>query len=92
MLSNPLSVKAYTHREFKFENENTLMASNKFIYCIIYKDEENKMGNILVKSSAIYLTARVGEEEGARKIQLLPLSDNMNQGQLNLVQRMYRIN
>jgi hypothetical protein len=92
MLSNPLSVKAYTHREFKFENKNALMASKKFIYCIIYEGEENKIGKILVKSSAIYLTARMGEEEGARKIQLLPLSDNMNQGQLNLVQRMYWMN
>jgi hypothetical protein len=36
--------------------------------------------------------ALVAEEEGARKIQLLPLSDNMNQGQLNIVQRMYWMN
>jgi len=50
------------------------------------------MGKILVKSSATYLTARVGQEEGARKIQLLLLTYSMNQGQLNLVQRMYWLN
>ena len=91
-LSNPLSVKAYKHTEFRFENENTLMASMKFIYCITHEDEEHKMGKNLVKSSATYLTARVGEEEGASKIQLLPLTDSMNQGRLNLVQRMCWMN
>jgi hypothetical protein len=30
MLSNPLSVKAYTNTEFRFENGNALMASMKF--------------------------------------------------------------
>lgn len=89
MLSNPLSVKAYTHTEFGFENENALMESMKFIYCITHEDEEQKIGKIMVKFSATYLTVLVGEEEGARKIPLLPLSDNKNQGQLNLVQRIY---
>ena len=58
----------------------------KFIYCITHKDEEKKMRKILVKSSANYLTTRVGEEESAKKIHLLPLSNNMNQGRLNLLQ------
>jgi hypothetical protein len=92
VLSNPWSVKAYTHTEFKFENENALTVSLKFIYCITREDEEHKKGKILVKFSATYLTAGVGEEEGARKNQLLPLSDYMNQGELNLVQRMYWMN
>jgi hypothetical protein len=38
----------------------------KFIYCITHEDEKHKMGKILVKSSATYLAARMGEEEGAR--------------------------
>jgi hypothetical protein len=63
MLSNPLSVTAYTHTEFRFENENALMASTKFIYSITHEDEEHKMGKILFKSSATYLTAPVGKRK-----------------------------
>jgi hypothetical protein len=46
MLSNPLSVKAYRHTEFRFENENALLASTKFICCITNEDEEHKMGKV----------------------------------------------
>jgi hypothetical protein len=92
MLSNPLSVKAYRNTEFRFENENALLASTKFIYCITNEDKEYKMGKNLVKSSVTYLMALVGEEEGDKKIQLQPLSVNINQEQLKFVQRMYWIN
>ena len=68
------------------------MASMKRIYLITHEDEEHKTGKSSVKSSANYSTARVVEEESARKVQLLLLSYNMNQGKLNLVQRMYWMN
>jgi hypothetical protein len=89
MLSNPLSVKAYRHTEFIFENENAPLASTKFICCITNEDEEHKMGKSLLKTAATYLTALVVVEEDDRKIQLQPLSDNMDQKQLKLVHRMY---
>jgi len=67
MLSNPLSMKAYRHTEFRFENENAILNSTKFIYCITNEDKEYKMGKNLVKSSANYLMALMGEEGSDKK-------------------------
>jgi hypothetical protein len=64
------------HTKFKSENENALIASMKVSYCIAREGEGHTIGEKLLKPCAIDLAACVIEEEAARKIQLMQLSDN----------------
>jgi hypothetical protein len=79
MLNNLSSMKAYMHTKFKSENENALMASMKVSYRIAREGEAHIIGEKLVKPCAIDLAACMIDEEAARKIHLVPLSDNMIQ-------------
>jgi hypothetical protein len=49
------------------------------IYRIAREDEAHTIGEKLVKPCAVDLAACVTDEEAAREIQLMPLSDNMIQ-------------
>jgi hypothetical protein len=72
-------MKAYMHKEFKSENKNALMASVKVSYRIAREGEAHIIGEKLVKPCVIDLAACMIDEEAARKVQLVPLSDNTTQ-------------
>jgi hypothetical protein len=82
---NLSSMKAYIRIKFKSENENALMASIKVRYRIAREGEAHTIGEKLVKLCAIDLAACVIDEEAARKIQLVPLSDNTIQRRIQLI-------
>jgi hypothetical protein len=64
------------HTKFKSENENVFMASMKVSYRIASEGEAHAVGEKRVKRCATDLAACMIDEEAARKIQLVPLSDN----------------
>jgi hypothetical protein len=76
MLNNLSSMKAYMHTEFKSESENALMASMKVSYNIECEGEADTIREKLILHCAIDLAACMIDEEAARKIQLVPLSNN----------------
>jgi hypothetical protein len=57
------------------EIENAFVASVKISYHIAHEGEAPRIGEKLVKHCATDFSACMRDEEAARKIQLVPLSD-----------------
>jgi hypothetical protein len=75
MLNSLSSAKAFMHTKFMSEIENAFVASVKISYHIAHEGEAHRIGERLVKHCATDFSACMIDEEAARKIQLVPLSD-----------------
>jgi hypothetical protein len=85
-------MKAYLHTKFKSENKNALMANMEMCDHIALYGEVHTIGEKLVKPCATDLAACVIDEEAARKIQFMPLSNNTIQRRIRIVHQMCWMN